>query len=157
MESYIRIGGRGMKNLKYSYMGWGVKTCQNHPYVINKWSLKVDNNPLNSKTKVQRQGNNIFHAIHVFTVSRCLCRELYNFPFPSKRNIFLICVKFDSKEIKCAQHACQHREKHFTVTAELKCDENQVARPDVSALELGLLSGSCIIAERKKNNCTDSS
>ena len=38
MRSYVRIGGRGLKNLTYPYM-WvgGVKNCQNHPYVINEW------------------------------------------------------------------------------------------------------------------------
>ena len=40
MESYIRIGGKGLKNLMYTYMGWGgVKNCQNRPYVINEWPL----------------------------------------------------------------------------------------------------------------------
>ena len=41
MESYVRIGGRGLKNLTYPYMGvgGGVKNCQNHPYVINEWPL----------------------------------------------------------------------------------------------------------------------
>ena len=41
MESYIRIGGRDLKNLKYPYMGvgGGGKNCQNHPYVINEWPL----------------------------------------------------------------------------------------------------------------------
>ena len=40
MESYVRIGGRGLKNLTYTYMGVrGVKNCQNHPYVINEWPL----------------------------------------------------------------------------------------------------------------------
>ena len=29
MESYVRIGGRGLKNLTYPYMGVeGVKNCQ---------------------------------------------------------------------------------------------------------------------------------
>ena len=38
MESYVRIGGRGLKNLTYPYMGvGGVKNCQNRPYVINEW------------------------------------------------------------------------------------------------------------------------
>ena len=37
MESYVRIGGRGLKNLTYAYMGvGGVKNCQNHAYVINE-------------------------------------------------------------------------------------------------------------------------
>ena len=36
MESYVRIGGRGLKNRTYPYMG-GVENCQNHPYVINEW------------------------------------------------------------------------------------------------------------------------
>ena len=40
MESYARVGGRGLKNLMYAYMGVeGVKNGQNHPYVINEWSL----------------------------------------------------------------------------------------------------------------------
>ena len=40
MESYVRIGGRGLKNLTYPYMGVvGVKNCQNHPYIINEWPL----------------------------------------------------------------------------------------------------------------------
>ena len=40
MESYVRIEGRGLKNLTYPYMGvGGVKNCQNHPYVINEWPL----------------------------------------------------------------------------------------------------------------------
>ena len=41
MESYVKIEGRGMKNLMYLYMGVGegVKNCQNHPYVINEWPL----------------------------------------------------------------------------------------------------------------------
>ena len=44
MESYVRIGGRGLKNLMYPYMGVerGVKNCQNHPYVINEWPLRCD-------------------------------------------------------------------------------------------------------------------
>ena len=43
MESYVRIGGRGLKNLTYSYMGvgGGVKNCLNHPYVINEWPLST--------------------------------------------------------------------------------------------------------------------
>ena len=42
MESYLRIGGRGLKNLTYPYMGvGGVKNCQNHPYVNNGWPLKL--------------------------------------------------------------------------------------------------------------------
>ena len=38
MESYVRIGVRGLKNLMYPYMGvgGGVRNCQNHPYVINE-------------------------------------------------------------------------------------------------------------------------
>ena len=37
MKSYVRIGGRGLKNLTYPYMRVGrVKNCQNHPYVIKK-------------------------------------------------------------------------------------------------------------------------
>ena len=41
MESYVRIGGRGLKNLMYPYMGVGVevKNYQNNPYVINEWPL----------------------------------------------------------------------------------------------------------------------
>ena len=40
IESYVRIGEKGLKNLTYPYMGvGGVKYCQNHPYVINKWPL----------------------------------------------------------------------------------------------------------------------
>ena len=41
MESYVRIGGRGLKNLTYPYMGaGGIKHYQKHPYVINEWSLR---------------------------------------------------------------------------------------------------------------------
>ena len=39
MESYVRIGERGLKNLTYSYLGEGVTNCQNHSYVINEWPL----------------------------------------------------------------------------------------------------------------------
>ena len=40
MESYVRIGGRGLKNLTYLYMGvGGGQNCQNHPYVINEQPL----------------------------------------------------------------------------------------------------------------------
>ena len=42
MESYLRIWGKGLKNLMYPYMGVGeeaIKNCQNHPYVINEWPL----------------------------------------------------------------------------------------------------------------------
>jgi hypothetical protein len=40
MESYVRIGGRGLKNITYPYMGGGgVKYFQNHIYVINEWLL----------------------------------------------------------------------------------------------------------------------
>ena len=41
MEYYVRIRGRGLKNLTYPYMGvgGGVKNCQNHPFVINEWPL----------------------------------------------------------------------------------------------------------------------
>ena len=44
MESDVRIGGRDLKNLTYSYMGVGgrVKNCQNHPYVINEWPLTIE-------------------------------------------------------------------------------------------------------------------
>ena len=41
MESYVRAGGGGLKNLSYPYMEVGgeeVKSCQNHPYVVNEWS-----------------------------------------------------------------------------------------------------------------------
>ena len=42
IESYVRIGGRGLKNLTYPYMGvGGIKNFQNHAYVINEWSLIV--------------------------------------------------------------------------------------------------------------------
>ena len=40
-------GGRGLKNLSYSYMG--VKNYLNHPYVINKWplmSVRIGNTPV---------------------------------------------------------------------------------------------------------------
>ena len=41
MESYVRIRGRGLKNLTYAYMGVErSKNCQNYPYVINKWPQK---------------------------------------------------------------------------------------------------------------------
>ena len=52
MRSYVRIGGRGLKNLTYPYM-WvgGVKNCQNHPYVINKWP--------------QRRLKKRKHAVHI--------------------------------------------------------------------------------------------
>ena len=40
MESYVRIEGRGLKNLTYAYMGVeGAKNFQNHAYVINEWPL----------------------------------------------------------------------------------------------------------------------
>ena len=40
MESYVRIGRRGLKNPTYPYgRVRGVKNCQNHPYVINEWPL----------------------------------------------------------------------------------------------------------------------
>ena len=41
MESYVRIGGRSLKNVTYPYMGvgGGSKISKNHPYVINEWSL----------------------------------------------------------------------------------------------------------------------
>ena len=38
MESYVRIGGRGLENLTYKGVV-GVKNCQIHPYVINEWPL----------------------------------------------------------------------------------------------------------------------
>ena len=43
MESYVRIGRRSLRNLTYPYMevGWRVKICQKHPYVINEWPLTV--------------------------------------------------------------------------------------------------------------------
>ena len=45
MESYVRIGGKGLKNLTYPYMGAGeVKSYQNHPYVINEWTLRLADN-----------------------------------------------------------------------------------------------------------------
>jgi hypothetical protein len=37
MESYVRIGGRGLKIL-HGVRG-GVKNCQNYLYVINEWPL----------------------------------------------------------------------------------------------------------------------
>ena len=46
MESYVRIGGRDLKNLTYAYMGVGVKNCHNHAYVINEWSLLTQNKML---------------------------------------------------------------------------------------------------------------
>ena len=41
MESYVIIGERGLKNLKYPYMGvgGGIKNCQNHPYITNEYPL----------------------------------------------------------------------------------------------------------------------
>ena len=40
MGSYVRIGGRALKNPTYPYMGVGeVKNCQNYPYVIDKCPL----------------------------------------------------------------------------------------------------------------------
>ena len=41
MKSYVRIGGRGLKNLTYPYMGGGFKNYQKHPNVINEWPLNV--------------------------------------------------------------------------------------------------------------------
>ena len=42
MESYVRIGGRGLKNITYPRKGeGGVKNYQNHPNVINKWPLTI--------------------------------------------------------------------------------------------------------------------
>ena len=43
MESYVRIVGRGLKNLTYPYMGveGRVNNFQNHPYVINEWPLST--------------------------------------------------------------------------------------------------------------------
>ena len=36
-EILLKIGGRGLKILTYSYMGGGeIKNCQNHPCVIDK-------------------------------------------------------------------------------------------------------------------------
>ena len=46
MVSCVRIGGRGLKNLTYPYMGEGIQNCQNHPYVINEWPLTTSNYPL---------------------------------------------------------------------------------------------------------------
>ena len=42
MESYVRTGGMGLKNLTYPYgrVGVVVKNGKNHPYVINEWPLK---------------------------------------------------------------------------------------------------------------------
>ena len=41
MVSYVRIGGRDLKNLTYPYMVVGVvKNCQNYAYIINEWLLK---------------------------------------------------------------------------------------------------------------------
>ena len=40
MESYVRIGGRGLKNLNVSlHGGRGVKNCQNHAYVLDDCPL----------------------------------------------------------------------------------------------------------------------
>ena len=43
MESYVKIGGSGLKNLTYPYLvvEEGGKNCQNNPYVINEWPLTV--------------------------------------------------------------------------------------------------------------------
>ena len=41
MESDVRIGGKGLKNLTYPYMGvGGIKNCKDHPCVINEWPLR---------------------------------------------------------------------------------------------------------------------
>ena len=41
MESYVRIEGRGFKNLTYPYTGVGEgQKLQNHPYVTNEWPLR---------------------------------------------------------------------------------------------------------------------
>ena len=40
VESYVRIGGRGLKNLTYAYVGV-VKNCQNHDYLIIEWPLSA--------------------------------------------------------------------------------------------------------------------
>ena len=46
IESYVRIGGRGLKNFTYPYMGvGGVKNCQNHPYVIMNGPTSVEQDP----------------------------------------------------------------------------------------------------------------
>jgi hypothetical protein len=43
MESYVILGGMGLKNLTYTYIGvgGGVKNCQNHACIINEWSLFI--------------------------------------------------------------------------------------------------------------------
>jgi len=42
MESYVRIGEEGFeKSYVPLHGGRGVKNCQNHPYVINEWSLSA--------------------------------------------------------------------------------------------------------------------
>ena len=59
IESYVRIGGKGLKNIKvilYGGKGGGVKNCQNHPYVINEWPLihLLDKRRTVSKSSLKR-------------------------------------------------------------------------------------------------------
>ena len=44
MESYVRIGGRDLKNLTCTYMGVGVgvKNCQNHGTLYSKINLSYE-------------------------------------------------------------------------------------------------------------------
>jgi hypothetical protein len=72
MESYIRIGGRGLKNLTHPYMAArGVKNCQNPPYVINEWSLiSYLMKPGSSKTLSQELFNNPYPESNKYKFSR---------------------------------------------------------------------------------------
>ena len=55
MESYVRIGGRGLKNLSYPYMAVeGVKNCQNHPYVIMNGPLCTVKDMMESRVWINR-------------------------------------------------------------------------------------------------------
>ena len=71
MESYVRIGGRGLKNLTYLYMGVaGVKNCQNHPYVNIECSLVLQTNPYDLQHTTATDFPTVllkFMLLHLFT------------------------------------------------------------------------------------------
>ena len=60
MESYVRMGEGGLKNLSYMGARGGAKNCQNHPDVINDWPLTSSTRALITMVTILTQSKDYY-------------------------------------------------------------------------------------------------